>query len=111
MLAQDQPRNLGGRNVDCFRDQAAEPRRIELRPQPDDLARRQIEPLYRQVREHINGVGDDKHDGILLEPGRHDSTQLDALPLLTLKLAVAEGAANYARINLTQANRYFRGRG
>ena len=62
VLAQDQARHLGGRNVDRFGDQAAEPCGIELSSQPDDLAGRQIEPLDGQVSQHINGIGDDEHD-------------------------------------------------
>jgi hypothetical protein len=43
--------------------------------------------------------------------GDTSTTARNSTSLPTLKLAVAEGPANYARINLTQANRHFKAQG
>ena len=53
-----------GGAANCVGDQAAETDGIELRPQADDLRRRQVEPIGRQIRQNIDRVRDHKHDRV-----------------------------------------------
>ena len=75
MFAQDQGLDLRGRHVELGGDQAAKADRVELRAQADHLAGRQVEPLGRQVGEHVDRVGHHQHDGVLLEAGLGDLAQ------------------------------------
>ena len=70
VLAQDQGRHLGGRELELFGDQAAKPGGVELGSQADHLAGGQVELPNGQIRQDIDRVGNDQHDRVALDAGR-----------------------------------------
>ncbi len=75
VLAEDRGRDLRRRELERLGDQAPEPGRVELRPQADHLRRGQAELHRGQVRQHVDGVGNDQDDRRLLRPGGLDLAQ------------------------------------
>ncbi len=72
VLAEDECLDLSGRNTQAAGQVTAESRRVELRPEANDLLPGKTGSSHGQISQHVYRVADHHEIGIFLQPGRFD---------------------------------------